>query len=112
MSVHTLTYGQGAEGPATELTVFKTRALMEVQTGKIISDSVVCIRDGEAENIVTKLEVPRGARLINPSGLIDANTHLCHEYYDELERTFSANAIAEIMKLTEGERVLPGVQAP
>ena len=92
------------------------KALIDVQTGKTITDPVVYIREGKIEKIGSGLEVPANARLIDLSGkyilpgLIDAHTHLCHEYHGELEKIPGANTIVETVNLTEADRALLGAK--
>src|SRR6478736_5123939 len=107
---NTLLYGQATESSQKELTVLTAKALIDVQTGKIITNPVIYIREGKIEKIGSGLEIPGNAKRIDLSnkyilpGLIDAHTHLCHEYHGELNKVSGANTIVETVKLTEGER--------
>lgn len=113
---YTVLYAQTANNNQKELTVLIAKALIDVQTGKTINNPVVYIREGKIEKIGSGLEVPVDAKLIDLSGkyilpgLIDAHTHLCHEYYGELEKISGANTIVETVKLTEGDRALLGAR--
>ena len=77
---------------------------------------VVYIRNGKIEDIGHDLVIPDNANLIDLSdkyiipGLIDAHTHLCHEYHYALETVPGANTITETIKLTEGDRALLGAK--
>lgn len=112
----TLTHGQSVKDNTNGLTVLMAKALIDVQNGKTVVNPVLYIRDGKIEKIGTGLPIPDGAKIINLSdkyilpGLIDAHTHLCHEYYSELERVSGANTITETVKLTEGDRALLGAK--
>ncbi|MBK8292143.1 MAG: amidohydrolase family protein [Flammeovirgaceae bacterium] len=113
---NTTIYSQTAENNQKELTVLIAKAFIDVQTGKTIMNPVVYIREGKIEKIGSGLEIPTSAKIIDLSGkyilpgLIDAHTHLCHEYHGELERVSGANTIAETVKLTEGDRALLGAK--
>lgn len=113
---NTLIYAQTAENNQTELTVLLAKALIDVQTGKTIINPVVYIREGRIEKIGSGLEIPTNVKIIDLSGkyilpgLIDAHTHLCHEYHGELEKVSGANTIVETVKLTEGDRALLGTK--
>ena len=113
---NTLMYGQVIESNQKELTVVIAKALIDVENGKAVINPVVYIREGKIEKIGSGLEIPDNAKLIDLSGkyilpgLIDAHTHLCHEYHVELEKVSGANTITETVKLTEGERALLGAK--
>lgn len=112
----TLSYGQSVENKTNGLTVLVAKALVDVQNGKTIMNPVVYILEGKIEQIGSSLKIPDSAKLIDLSGkyilpgLIDAHTHLCHEYYGELDRVSGANTIIETLKLTEGDRALLGAR--
>ncbi|RFS16282.1 amidohydrolase family protein [Emticicia sp. C21] len=112
----TLSYGQSVKDNTNVVTVLMAKALIDVQNGKTVVNPVLYIRNGKIEKIGTGLPIPDGAKIINLSdkyilpGLIDAHTHLCHEYYGELERVSGANIIIETVKLTEGDRALLGAK--
>ena len=111
-----LMYGQALENSQKELTVLIAKALIDVQNGKTINNPVIYIREGKIEKIGSGLEIPDKAKLIDLSGkyilpgLIDAHTHLCHEYHGELEKVSGANTITEAVKLTDGDRALLGAR--
>ena len=112
----TLSHGQSVKDKTNGLTVLMAKALVDVQNGKTVVSPVLYIQGGKIEKIGTGLPIPDGAKIINLSdkyilpGLIDAHTHLCHEYYGELERISGANTITETVKLTEGDRALLGAK--
>jgi imidazolonepropionase-like amidohydrolase len=113
---NTWVFGQAVESSQRGLIVVIAKALIDVQNGETITNPVIFIKEGKIEKIGSGLEIPDSAKLINLSnkyilpGLIDAHTHLCHEYYYELERVPSANTITETVKLTEGDRALLGAR--
>jgi imidazolonepropionase-like amidohydrolase len=110
---HTLTRGQTNQN---DLTVLIAKALIDVKTGKTIINPVIYIRNGKIEKAGSGLEIPGNAKLIDLSnkyilpGLIDAHTHLCHEYHIELEKVPGSNTITETVMLTEGDRALLGAK--
>jgi imidazolonepropionase-like amidohydrolase len=112
----TWTYGQTVESNQKELTVLIAKALVDVQNGKTIINPVIYIREGKIEKVGSGLEIPANAKRIDLSdkyilpGLIDAHTHLCHEYHGELDKVSGANTIIETVKLTEGDRALLGAK--
>lgn len=112
----TWTYGQTIESNQKELTVLTAKALVDVQNGKTIINPVIYIREGKIEKLGSGLEIPANANRIDLSdkyilpGLIDAHTHLCHEYHGELEKVSGANTVTETVKLTEGDRALLGAR--
>src|SRR5687768_12726861 len=83
---NTFLYGQAAASNQKELTVLTAKTLIDVRNGKTIINPVVYIREGKIEKIGSGLEIPGNAMLIELPGkyilpgLIDAHTHLCHEY--------------------------------
>ena len=106
MFCSTVTYGQAIESEQKELTVLIAKALIDVQNGKTIMDPVIYIRDGKIERLSTDLKIPKNSKLIDLSGkyilsgLVDAHTHLCHEYHYELETVSGSNTIAETVILS------------
>lgn len=113
---NTLVYGQVTESNQKELTVLTAKALIDVKNGKTIIDPVIFIRDGKIERVGTGLKVPNNSKLIDLSGkyivpgLVDAHTHLCHEYRYELETVSGSNTIAETVLRSEGDRALLGAK--
>jgi len=100
----------------TELTVIKAKGMVDVRNGKLIEPAIVYIREGKIEKIGSDLLVPSGSIVINLSdqyllpGLIDAHTHLCHEYQYELEKVPGANTIVESVILDDATRALLGAR--
>ncbi len=98
------------------LTVLIAKAMIDVQTGETIEDPVIYIRNGKIEKAGQDLEIPENSHLIDLSeqyilpGLVDAHTHLCHEYRFELEAIPGSNTITETVLLTEGDRALLGAK--
>jgi imidazolonepropionase-like amidohydrolase len=111
-----LLHGQTLDSNQKKLTVVIAKALIDVQNGKTIDNPVIFIREGKIEKIGSGLEIPAEANVIKLSnqyilpGLIDAHTHLCHEYYGELDKVSGANTLTETVKLTEGDRALLGAR--
>lgn len=116
MFCNTFLYGQAIESDSKEVTVLIAKALIDVENGKTIIDPVIYIRDGRIERLSTDLKIPDSSKLIDLSGkyilpgLVDAHTHLCHQYHYELEAVSGSNTIAETVILSEGDRALLGAK--
>lgn len=100
----------------SKLTVLIGKGLIDVEHGITIDHPVIYIRNGVIEKVGTNLEIPENAKIINLSnnyimpGMIDAHTHLCHEYNRDLNTVPGANTIAETVLLSEGDRALLGAR--
>ncbi|CAG4997651.1 Imidazolonepropionase [Dyadobacter sp. CECT 9275] len=115
----TATYKSNGQAPAAEpnrLTVIKAKALIDVRNGKLIERAVIYVLNGKIEKVGTNLEIPADATVINLTdkyvmpGLIDAHTHLCHEYQYELEKVPGANIVVETAIVDNANRALIGVR--
>lgn len=116
ISSHSFVYGQAPDNSQKELTVVTAKALIDVKAGKTIDNPVIFIRDGKIERVGAGLRIPDNAKRVDlPNkyilpGLVDAHTHLCHEYRYELEAVPGSNTIAETVILSEGDRALLGAR--
>jgi imidazolonepropionase-like amidohydrolase len=69
-------------GALAQVTVVKAGKLVDPETGKVLSDQTILIRDRRIEKVGTSLAIPDGAKVIDLSrmtvlpGLIDCHTHL------------------------------------
>ncbi len=108
-----------AQVPAPEqnrLTVIKAKGLIDVRNGKLIEQAVIHILNGKIEKVGSNLEIPADATVINLTdkyllpGLIDAHTHLCHEYQYELEKVPGANIVVETAIIDNATRALIGAR--
>lgn len=110
------TKGQIGESNQEGLTVLIAKALIDVENGETITNPVIYIRDGKIEKVGSNLEIPGNSKLIDLSnkyilpGLVDAHTHLCHEYRYELNAVPGSNTITETVLLSEGDRALLGAR--
>jgi imidazolonepropionase-like amidohydrolase len=99
-----------------ELTVIKAKGLVDVRNGKLIAPAVVYIRNGKIEKTGKNLDIPASSTVIDLSGkyllpgLIDAHTHLCHEYQYELEKVPGANTVVEAAIVDNATRALIGAR--
>lgn len=109
--------GANAQSPKQNtLTVIKAKGLIDVRNGKLIEHAVIHILNGRIEKAGSNLEIPAGATVIDLAdkyllpGLIDAHSHLCHEYQYELEKVPGANIIVETAMVDNTTRALIGVR--
>jgi imidazolonepropionase-like amidohydrolase len=69
-------------GALAQVTVVKAGKLVDPETGKVLSDQTILIRDRRIEKVGAALAIPDGAKVIDLSrmtvlpGLIDCHTHL------------------------------------
>jgi len=67
---------------ASQVTAIRAGKLVDVESGSILPDQVILIRDSRIENVGRNLTIPADARIIDLShmtvlpGLIDCHTHL------------------------------------
>jgi len=108
-----------AQTPAvaqTELTVIRAKGMVDIRNGKLIEPAIVHIRNGKIEKVGSNLQIPPNSIMIDLSdqyllpGLIDAHTHLCHEYQYELEKVPGANTVVEAVITDDATRALLGVR--
>lgn len=99
-----------------ELTVIKAKGLVDVRNGKLIAPAIVYIRNGRIEKTGKDLDIPANSTVVDLSskyllpGLIDAHTHLCHEYQYELEKVPGANTVVEAAIVDNATRALIGAR--
>ncbi|WP_285057543.1 amidohydrolase family protein [Pedobacter ginsengisoli] len=98
------------------LTVIKAKGMVDVRRGKLIEPAMVHIRNGKIEKIDNDLSIPANSTVVDLSnlyllpGLIDAHTHLCHEYQYELEKVPGANTVVETAIVDDATRALLGAR--
>jgi imidazolonepropionase-like amidohydrolase len=89
--------------------------LMDVRNGNTIPDAVVLIEGDRIKAVGSNLDIPSGARTVDLGnltllpGLIDAHTHLLHQYYRE-SGDDNANRILESVQLGPAKRALLGAK--
>jgi imidazolonepropionase-like amidohydrolase len=76
-------FGQQAQSPApASVTAIRAGKLLDVESGRILANQVILVRDGKIQAVGENLPIPAGASLIDLSkmtvlpGLIDCHTHL------------------------------------
>lgn len=115
LSIFSIT-AQAQVAGQNQLTVIKAKGLVDVRNGKLIAPAIVYIRNGKIEKTGKDLDIPANSTVIDLSnqyllpGLIDAHTHLCHEYHYELEKVPGANTIVETAIVDNATRALIGVR--
>lgn len=100
----------------SKLIVIKAKGMIDVRNGKLIGQAVIHVRNGKIEKAGSNLNIPADATVINlPDqyllpGLIDAHSHLCHEYHYELEKVTGANIVVETATADNAVRALTGAK--
>ena len=107
---------QVAEKPETpQQTALRAARLIDVRTGNTIADAVVLIEGDRIKAVGANLAIPANARTVDLGnatllpGLIDAHTHLLHQYYREFGDD-NANRILEAVQLGPAKRALLGAK--
>jgi imidazolonepropionase-like amidohydrolase len=96
-------------------TAIRAARLIDVRAGKVIDDAVVIIEGNRIKSVGTNLAVPSNARTIDLGdvtlmpGLIDAHTHLLHQYYRE-NGDDNTNRILEMVQMGTAKRALLGAK--
>jgi len=91
---------------AAPVTAIRAGRLLDVESGRTLSNQVILIRDGKIQAVGISLEIPDGAKIIDLSkmtvlpGLIDCHTHLADladaEPLTLLQKSAVENAYAAI----------------
>lgn len=96
-------------------TAVRAARLIDVRAGKVISDAVVLIEGDRIKSVGPNLSVPANVETIDLGnvtllpGLIDAHTHLLHQYYQS-SGDDNANRIREVTQLGTAARALLGAR--
>jgi imidazolonepropionase-like amidohydrolase len=100
---------------APRLTAVRAARLIDVRNGNVIPDAVVLIEGDRFKAVGSNLTVPSGAQTVDLGdvtllpGLVDAHTHLLHQYYRDLGDD-NANRILEAVQLGAAKRALLGAR--
>jgi imidazolonepropionase-like amidohydrolase len=100
---------------APHQTAVRAARLIDVRSGSVIPDAVVIIEGDRIKAVGTNLAVPSGAETVDLGnvtllpGLIDAHTHLLHQYYSE-SGDDNANRVLEMAQMGLGKRALLGAR--
>jgi imidazolonepropionase-like amidohydrolase len=98
------------------LTAIVAKGMINVRNGKLVERIVVLIRNGKILQAGSELKIPAHATLISLAdsylmpGLIDAHSHLCHDYSYDLEKVPGSNIITESVMLNDAARAMLGVK--
>ena len=98
------------------ITALVAKGMIDVRTGKVVERVVVLIRDGKVLQVGSGLKIPNNATLIKLAdsyiipGLVDAHSHLCHDYSYDLEKVPGSNIITETVMLNDAARAMLGVK--
>lgn len=98
------------------ITAIVAKGMIDVRNGKLIDRIVVLIREGKILQAGPGLKIPKNATVISLAdsylvpGLVDAHSHLCHEYSYELEKVSGSNTITESVMLNDAARAMLGVK--
>jgi imidazolonepropionase-like amidohydrolase len=96
-------------------TAVRAARLIDVRTGNTIPDPVVLIEGDRVKAVGSNLAIPPGAHTVDLGnvtllpGLIDAHTHLLHQYYREFGDD-NANRIIEAAQVGAAKRALLGAK--
>ncbi|MBB3034947.1 amidohydrolase family protein [Alteriqipengyuania lutimaris] len=101
------------EADSAPVTILRAAHLLDVREGVLLDDVAVVIEGGEIRSVTPAGELPPGAEVIDLGdvtllpGLIDAHTHLLHQYRRE-NGNDDANRILEIVEMSGADRALLG----
>jgi imidazolonepropionase-like amidohydrolase len=96
-------------------TALRAARLLDVRNGTTITNAVVLIEGDRIKAVGANLAIPTSARTVDLGnvtllpGLIDAHTHLLHQYYRE-SGDDNANRILEAVELGPAKRALLGAK--
>jgi len=111
-SVHAQVTGK-RESP--QPTVVRAARLIDVRAGRVIDDATILIEGDRIKSVGSNLAVQSNARTIDLGdvtllpGLVDAHTHLLHQYYRE-SGDDNANRILEMVQMGAAKRALLGAR--
>jgi imidazolonepropionase-like amidohydrolase len=100
-------FGQQAQSTAVSpVTVIRAGKLLDVESGRLLANQIILVRDGKIQAVGENLSIPAGASVIDLSkmtvlpGLIDCHTHLADLPFEEpllvLQKSAAETAYAVI----------------
>jgi imidazolonepropionase-like amidohydrolase len=99
----------------TEKLALTAKRMIDVRSGKEIQDVVVLIEKNKITEVGSNLKIPEGVKIIALGdvtllpGLIDAHTHLLHQYYAKYGDD-NSNRLLEMVQLSQAKRALLGAR--
>lgn len=105
-----------AQADSLPVTAIVAKGMIDVRNGKLVDRVVVLVRDGKILQAGPGLKIPKNATLISLAdsylvpGLVDAHSHLCHDYSYDLEKVPGSNIITESVMLDDAARAMLGVK--
>jgi imidazolonepropionase-like amidohydrolase len=115
VSLSTAVHAQVAEPRETPRIALRAARLIDVRNGNTVPDAVVLIEGDRIKAVGSNLIIPPGVQTIDLGnvtllpGLIDAHTHLLHQYYREFGDD-NANRILEAVHMGPAKRALLGAK--
>ncbi|HEV7607218.1 MAG TPA: amidohydrolase family protein, partial [Steroidobacteraceae bacterium] len=103
------------KGELPQQIAVRAARLIDVRAGKVVDDAVVLLEGDRIKSVGANLTVPSNARTIDLGdvtllpGLIDAHTHMLHQYYRE-SGDDNANRILEMVQMGPAKRALLGAK--
>jgi imidazolonepropionase-like amidohydrolase len=100
---------------STDRIALTAKRMIDIRTGKEIHDVVILIDKNKIVEVGSNLTIPDGVQIIALGdvtllpGLIDAHTHLLHQYYARYGDD-EANRILEMIQLGPAKRALLGAK--
>jgi imidazolonepropionase-like amidohydrolase len=98
---------------ATDRFAITAKRMIDVRSGKEIPDAVILVEKNKITGVGSKLRIPDSVQIIALGdvtllpGLIDAHTHLLHQYYTRYGDD-NSNRLLEMVQLGAAKRALLG----
>ena len=100
---------------STDRIAVTAKRMIDVRSGQEISDAVVFVEKNKIAGVGSSLKIPDSVQVIALGdvtllpGLIDAHTHLLHQYYTRYGDD-NSNRLLEMIQLGPAKRALLGVR--
>ena len=111
----TRAFAQTPSANVPHVVVLHAAKMLDVKSGKVVSNPVVVIEDGRIKEVGSGIATPAGAQVIDLGGatlmpgLIDAHTHLLQNYDFALGGD-DANIVLTVATMSTAERALLGAK--